>query len=188
MAEEAPEAQRRQPAAGKQEAWRTEVPWMQKLIPDVLPEGITYCQILRQPRKSTYIGYYKHSPGLEAPRGVRRHSKQEQFGCCKGKQVTEHMAAATAVKWVWNKHLHFIPTELPQKVTEFLQDCKACAEGDCRVLQRMEIDWRANQGSAGDDADRAPAGNQASDRSGSDESSSDESSSDESSSLAGSAQ
>jgi hypothetical protein len=83
----------------------------------------------------------------------------------------------TAVKWVWNKHLHFIPTELPQEVTEFLQDCKGCAEGVCQVLQRMEIDWRANQGSAGDDANWAPAGNQASDRSGSDESSSEESSS-----------
>jgi hypothetical protein len=179
LAEDAPGAQRRQPAAGKQEAWRTEVPWMQKLVPHLLPEGITYCRILRQPRNSAYIGYYKHSPNVVAPRGVRRQSKQEKFGCCKGKQVTEHMAAATAVKWVWDKHIRFIPTELPQEVTEFIQDCEACAkgEGDCQVLQRMEIHWRANQGSEGDRANQASAGHQASDRSGSDESSSDESSS-----------
>jgi hypothetical protein len=135
----------------KKQAWRTDVPWLQKLVPasHTLPENILYCQILRQPSKSAYIGYYKHAKGTHAPHEYRTESKTAKFGQMQGRQVTEHMAAAIALEWIWLKHMQFVHAEFPEEVDKFLAECKACAEGNCQVLEVLQNNWPTHKADNG---------------------------------------
>jgi hypothetical protein len=140
-----------------QKAWRSEVPWLQSLVPDPLPLGI-YSQILRQPRKSTYIGYYRphNSIPREFPRGFKQQSKSAKFGMKAGSEVTEHQAAIIAVDFIWAKHLTLVPEKIPQRVLSFCDtECAGCKDGTCHVLKRMQEDWEASHNRHMDGADVA---------------------------------
>lgn len=128
------------------EHWRTEVPWMKKLLPcsggQALPRGATYIALLRQPRKKTWVGYYKlHKGILTPPTGFKKQSAQ-----CSFKEMSEHNAAKFALNWIWTKHLMLCPDKMPEHVQKFLGRCKCCDDGsDCAVLEALEQEWRSEQ-------------------------------------------
>ncbi|CAL1136555.1 unnamed protein product, partial [Cladocopium goreaui] len=128
------------------EHWRTEVPWMKKLLPcsggQALPRGATYIALLRQPRKKTWVGYYKlHKGILTPPTGFKKQSAQ-----CSFKEMSEHNAAKFALNWIWTKHLMLCPDQMPEHIQKFLGRCKCCDDGsDCAVLEALEQEWRSEQ-------------------------------------------
>ena len=128
------------------EHWRTEVPWMKKLLPcsggQALPRGSTYIALLRQPRKKTWVGYYKlHKGILTPPTGFKKQSAQ-----CSFKEMSEHNAAKFALNWIWTKHLMLCPDQMPEHIQKFLGRCKCCDDGsDCAVLEALEQEWRSEQ-------------------------------------------
>ena len=125
----------------------TEVPWLCQFLPchGDPPAAVKYIALLRQPKKSNYVGYYELHKGqensLKPPANFRYQSKTCSFGDHK----TEHQAAQDCLKYVWGKHRGMYGEMIPDLVEDFLKKCDACCSGTCTFLEDVKQRWEAEQ-------------------------------------------
>ena len=125
---------------------RSNVPWMETLLPDMVPATVEACRCNRVARQHCWTARYvvRLPAGAEVPEGFdAQHTKSKSWvpdGHPRGQRIaasgTEHEAAQLVLQWLWAKHCVWTTSTVPDAARRFLEPCPGCRAG-CPVLAEL---------------------------------------------------
>lgn len=123
---------------------RSNVSWMEPLLPQEVPETVEACRCNRVARQNCWTARYvvRLPAGAQVPEGFDAQLTKSRSwvpgGRPRGQRIaatggTEHEAAQLVLQWLWAKHCAWSTSTMPEATRRFLEPCPGCS-ADCPVL------------------------------------------------------